>query len=48
MGEGEYQMPSQLSSQKLEWLSNRTGIDATRLQKMYQNGLRIYSSMRVQ
>ena len=45
---GEYQMPSQPSSQKLEWLSNRTGIDATRLQKMYQNGLRIYSSMRVQ
>jgi len=48
IGGGDYPVPSELSSQKLEWLSNRTGIDATRLQKMYQDGLRIASSMRVQ
>jgi hypothetical protein len=45
---GEYQIPSQMSSQSVEWISNRTGIDANRLQKMYQDGLRILSSMRVQ
>jgi ferritin len=45
---GEYPIPSELSSQSVEWLSNRTGIDANRLQEMYKNGLRIASSMRVQ
>jgi hypothetical protein len=48
MGGGEYQMPSQMSSQSVEWLSDMTGIDANRLQKMYQNGLRILSRMPVQ
>ena len=43
MGGGDYQMPSQMSSQSVEWISNRTGIDANRLQEMYQNGLRILS-----
>jgi ferritin len=45
---GGYPMPSELSSQELEWLSNRTSIDANRLQEMYKNGLRLASSMRVQ
>ena len=45
---GEYQIPSQMSSQSVEWISNRTGIDANRLQKMYQNGLRMLSRMPVQ
>ena len=45
---GEYQLPSQMSSQSVEWISNRTGIDANRLQKMYQNGLRMLSRMPVQ
>jgi hypothetical protein len=44
MGGGEYQM----TSQKLEWLSNKTGIGLPRLQKLYQNTLRMLSSMRVQ
>jgi Mor family transcriptional regulator len=48
MGVGEYQIPSELSSQSVEWLSNRTGIDANRWQKMYQDGLRIVLSMREQ
>ena len=48
MGGGDYQMPSQMSSQSVEWLSNRTGIDANRLQEMYKNGLRIASRMRLQ
>lgn len=41
---GDYQM----HSETVEWLSNMTGIDAPRLQKMHQNGMRILSSMRVQ
>ena len=45
---GDYQIPSQMSSQSVEWISNRTGIDANRLTKMYQNGLRILSRMPVQ
>jgi hypothetical protein len=44
MGEGEYQM----TSEKLEWLSNKTGIDLPRLQEIHQNTLRMLSSMRVQ
>jgi hypothetical protein len=45
---GEYQIPSQMSSQSVEWISNRTGIDANRLQKKYQNCLRMLSRMPVQ
>lgn len=45
---GDYQIPSQMSSQSVEWISNRTGIDPNRLQKMYQNGLRMLSKMRLQ
>ena len=45
---GDYQIPSQMSSQSVEWISNRTGINPNRLQKMYQNGLRMLSKMRLQ
>jgi hypothetical protein len=41
---GDYQM----TSQKLEWLCNITGIDAPTLQKYHQDSLRLLSSMRVQ
>ena len=44
MGGGEYQM----TSQKLEWLSNKTGIGLPRLQEIHQNTLRMLSRMRVQ
>lgn len=37
-----------MTSEKLEWLSNRTGIDLLRLQKIHQNTLRMLSSMRLQ
>ena len=41
---GDYQM----TREKLEWISNRTGIALPRLQEMHQNGLRMLSKMQLQ
>ena len=41
---GDYQM----TREKLEWISNRTGIALPRLQERHQNTLRMLSKMRLQ